>query len=101
MSPEKSIGSVYIVTEKSPQAQLFAEYLNKYTGCQISLHSPSSALPISASGNVLILIDSDHIGVDALPEWQDKLPEALTKTPLAAFNIHDMDHALEALSCAQ
>jgi LuxR family transcriptional regulator of csgAB operon len=47
------------------------------------------------------LIDSDHIGIDALPEWQDKLPEPLAKTPLAAFNIRDMDHALEALSCAQ
>ncbi|WP_386081363.1 LuxR C-terminal-related transcriptional regulator [Vreelandella sp. F11] len=101
MSQEKSTGTVYVVTEKSPQVQLFAEYLNKHTGCQISIHSPHSALPISATGNMLILIDSDHIGIDALPEWQDKLPDALTKTPLAAFNIHDMDHALEALSCAQ
>lgn len=101
MSQEKSTGTVYVVTEKSPQVQLFAEYLNKHTGCQISIHSPHAALPISASGNMLILIDSDHIGIDALPEWQDKLPDALAKTPLAAFNIHDMDHALEALSCAQ
>jgi len=44
------------------------------------------ALPISASGNMLILIDSDHIGIDALPEWQDKLPDSLTNPPLAAFN---------------
>lgn len=69
MSQEKSTGSVYIVTEKSAQAQLLAEYLSKHTGCQISLHSPHEALPISASNNVLILIDSDHIGIDALPEW--------------------------------
>lgn len=101
MSQEKPIGAVYLVTEKSPQVQLFAEYLNKQTGCQISIHSPQVILPVSVSGNVLILIDSDHIGIDALPEWQDNLPDALTKTPLAAFNIHDMDHALEALSCAQ
>lgn len=101
MSQDKSIGSVYIITEKSPQAQLFAEYLNKHTGCQMSIHSPSTILSIPDSGNVLILIDSDHIDVDALPEWQDKLPKELAREPLAAFNIHDMDHALEALSYAQ
>lgn len=101
MSQEKFTGSVYIVTEKSPQAQLFAEYLNKHTGCQISIHSPNTTLPTDASDNLLILIDSDHIGVDSLPDWQDKLPEALVKVPLAAFNIHDMNQALEALSCTQ
>ncbi|MFB9868465.1 LuxR C-terminal-related transcriptional regulator [Vreelandella sulfidaeris] len=101
MSQEKPTGSVYIVTEKSPQVQLFAEYLTKHTGCKIHIHSPSLPLPSSVEENVLILIDSDHIGIDALPEWQENLPEALAKSPLAAINIRDMDHALEALSCAQ
>ena len=76
MSHEKTHGLVYIVTEKSQ-------------------------LPAAIPSKLLILIDSDHIGVDALPEWQDKLPDSLAKTSLAAFNIRDMDHALEALSCAQ
>lgn len=101
MLQENSTGFVYIVTENSPQIQLFAEYLNKHTGYQISIHSPKAALPIYASENSLILIDSDHIGIEALPEWKSKLPDALTKTPLAAFNVHNMDHAIEALSYAQ
>lgn len=101
MSQKKPTGSVYIITEKSPQVQLFADYLYEHTGCPVEIHSPSLALPNTAQEKVLILIDSDHISIDALPEWQEKLPEALAKSPLAAINIRDMDHALEALSCAQ
>ena len=101
MSEEKTTGSVYIVTEKSSQVKIFAEYLTEHTGYPIHIQSPSVPLPTTTSGSVLILIDSDHIGIDALPEWQENLPQALAKAPLAAINISDMDHALEALSCAQ
>ncbi|WP_447045952.1 LuxR C-terminal-related transcriptional regulator [Vreelandella sp. H-I2] len=101
MSQEKTTGTVYIVTEKSPQVQLFAEYLKEHTGCPVHTYSPNLPLPTSVEGRVLILIDIDHIGVEALPEWQEQLPEAMTKAPLAAINIRDMDHALEALSSAQ
>lgn len=101
MSQEKTTGTVYIVTEKSPQVQLFAEYLKEHTGCPVHTCSPNLPLPTSAEGRVLILIDIDHIGIEALPEWQEQLPESLTKAPLAAINIRDMDHALEALSSAQ
>ncbi|BBI71021.2 hypothetical protein HAALTHF_09410n [Vreelandella aquamarina] len=92
---------VYIVTEKSPQSQLFADYLHEHTGCTVSIHSPRRPLPATLPNKLLILIDSDHIGVEELPEWQENLPDSLAKTSLAAFNIRDMDHALEALSCAQ
>lgn len=101
MSQDKPTGTVYIVTEKSPQVQLFAEYLNDHTGCPVHIHPPNQPLPTAVEGSVLILIDIDHIGVDALPEWQEQLPEAMAKTPLAAINVRDIDHALEALSCAQ
>ncbi len=101
MSQEKTIGLVYLITEKSPQSQLFADYLHDHTNCSISIYSPDVTIPSSPVEKLLILIDSDHISVEALPEWQEKLPEALTKVPLAAFNIRDMDYALEALSCAQ
>ncbi len=66
----------------------------------MSVYSPTSQLPATITERLLILIDSDHIGVDALPEWQEKLSDSLVKSPLAAFNVRDMDHALEALSCA-
>ena len=101
MSQEKTTGLVYLITEKSPQSQLFADYLHDHTNCSISIYSPDVTIPSSPVEKLLILIDSDHISVETLPEWQEKLPEALTKIPLAAFNIRDMDHALEALSCAQ
>lgn len=101
MSQEKNDELVYIITEKSPQSQLFADYLQEHTGCSITIFSPGMALPTTNTEKLLILIDSDHISVEELPDWQDKLSETLTKVPLAAFNIRDMDHALEALSCAQ
>lgn len=101
MTQEKAVGLVYIITEKSPQSQLFADYLHDHTDCSADLCSPGTALPNRSAHNVLILIDSDHIGVDALPDWQESLPEALAKTPLAAFNVRNIDHALEALACTQ
>lgn len=101
MLQEKAFGSVYIITEKSPQSQLFGDYLHKHTGCSVSAFPPKAALPTSSPEKLLILIDSDHISADALPEWQGKLPETLSTASLAAFNIRDMDHALEALSCVQ
>ena len=101
MSQEKTDDLVYIITEKSPQSQLFADYLHEHTGCDVSIYSPGIALPSTTAERMLILIDSDHISVEALPDWQDALTETLAKVPLAASNIHDMDHALEALSCAQ
>lgn len=101
MSQEKTDDLVYIITEKSPQSQLFADYLHEHTGCDVSIYSPGIALPSTTAERMLILIDSDHISVEALPDWQDALTETLAKVPLATFNIHDMDHALEALSCAQ
>lgn len=101
MSLENATCSVYIITEKSSQVQLFADYLNEHTGCPIQIHSPSLSLPDTDYNNVVILIDSDHISIDSLSEWQEKLPETLSKSPLAAINIRDMDHALEALSFVQ
>ena len=101
MSQEKTDDLVYIITEKSPQSQLFADYLHEHTGCDVSIYSPGIALPSTTAERMLILIDSDHISAEALPDWQDALTETLAKVPLATFNIQDMDHALEALSCAQ
>ncbi|WP_252107805.1 MULTISPECIES: response regulator transcription factor [unclassified Halomonas] len=101
MVQERTQGVVYIVTEKSPQSQLFAEYLNKKTGHTIDLYAPGATLPASNAEHQLLLVDADHISVDAIPDWQEKLPESLARMPLAAFNIRDMDHALEALSCSQ
>ncbi|NYS62316.1 response regulator transcription factor [Vreelandella salicampi] len=101
MTPPKPSGIVYIITEKSPQIQLFADYLADKTGCAIRIQSPSDTFTSPPSGNLLLLIDSDHIGIDALPEWQERLPSEMAKTPIAALNIRNLDHALEALSCAQ
>lgn len=101
MPQEKATNTVFVVTEKSPQSQLFAEYLGTHTECRVHIQSPHEKVTAPSAGDTLMLIDSDHIGVDTLPDWQHQLPEALSNSPLAAFNIRDMDHALEALSCAQ
>lgn len=101
MTQEKTSSVVYIITEKSPQSQLFAEYLTKQTGYAVNLHAPGASLPPSTHSRQLLLVDADHIPVDAIPDWQEKLSDTLSRVPLAAFNIRDMDHALEALSCSQ
>ena len=101
MSRPNTRGTVYLVTEKSPQSQLFVDYLGDKTGCCIRTQSPSSSLMSVPTGNTLILIDSDHTDIDALVEWQEKLSPEVANVPIAALNIHDINHALETLACAQ
>lgn len=101
MTHPNTRGTVYLVTEKSPQTQLFVNYLGDKTGCCVRTQPPSASLTSIPAGNALILIDSDHTDIDALVEWQEKLPSDLANVPIAALNIHDINHALETLACAQ
>ncbi|XKH60201.1 response regulator transcription factor [Halomonas sediminis] len=101
MALATSSDQLYVITEKSPQTQLFVDYLIQHTGCNATVYPPSSVLSVKPPEKALLLIDMDHISLDTLPEWQAKLPESLKQVPIAAFNIRDMDHALEALACAQ
>ncbi|WP_404414943.1 LuxR C-terminal-related transcriptional regulator [Vreelandella aquamarina] len=102
MKHSKNRRDVYLVTEKSPQTQLFVNYLADKTKCSIQVLSPSAELTTSVSLNSLLLIDSDHTDIYSLVnKWQDKLPPELIDIPIAALNVTDTDHALEILSCAK
>lgn len=101
MAQDKSTGTVYLVTEKSPQTQLFADYLAEHTGCEIRVQAPAATFSAAVEDRTLLLIDADHIAADALPGWQESLPESLVKAPVAALNVSDLDHALRALTCTQ
>lgn len=99
MTNPKSRGTIYLITEKSPQTQLFVNYLSEKTGCSIHQQAPSAKLAPSSSVNSLLLIDGDHTDVDALIKWQENLQSAQASMPIAALNIHDINHALEILAC--
>lgn len=102
MEHSKSRREVYLVTEKSPQTQLFVNYLADNTECSIYVLSPSAELTACSSLNSLLLIDSDHTDIYTLVnKWQDKLPPELIDIPIAALNVNDISHALEILSCAK
>ena len=66
-------GNIYLITEKSPQTELFVNYLSEKTGCTIRQQAPSATLAPSSSVNTLLLIDCDHTHVDDLIRWQDNL----------------------------
>ena len=98
MTHPNTRGTVYLVTEKSPQTQLFVNYLEDKTGCCVRTQSRSASLTPVTVSNTLILIDSDHTDIDALVERQEKLPSDLANMPIAALNVHDINHALETLA---
>ncbi|MDN6180261.1 MAG: response regulator transcription factor [Halomonas subglaciescola] len=101
MAQDKSTDIVYLITEKSPQTQLFADYLSEHTGCNIRVQSPAETVKATADDRALLLIDSDHMAIDKLSAWQEALPEPLAKAPVAALNVTDLDHALKTLTCTQ
>lgn len=101
MTQDKNNGSVYLITEKSPQTQLFADYLAEHTGCAIHVQAPAATFRGTVSEPALLLLDSDHIAVDSLSAWQETLPESLLQAPMAALNVASLDHALKALTCTQ
>ncbi|WP_344701824.1 hypothetical protein [Halomonas cibimaris] len=72
MSQDNTRKTVYLVTQKSPQTQLFADYLGEKTGCNVCIHPPAGVFQAPPADRVLVLIDSDHVAVDRLPAWQQR-----------------------------
>ncbi|GAA0567125.1 LuxR C-terminal-related transcriptional regulator [Halomonas salifodinae] len=88
---------IHLVTESTPQSQLFADYLHRQLECAVSLLTPRMAGRPRGESRLLILLDIDHLDEATLHAWQlraAELPDAF----LAAFNLCDEAQAVELLS---
>lgn len=98
----KQKGTIVLVTEITPQSQLFMDYLQEELGIPVHMASPENEwiTPDSDSERVLILIDADDANVPSIQEWQGRITD-VTRTSLAAFNLDDEDQAADLLSTIQ
>ncbi|WP_431025683.1 LuxR C-terminal-related transcriptional regulator [Halomonas sp. H5] len=88
---------IHLVTESTPQSQLFADYLHRQLECVVSLLTPRMAGRPRGESRLVILLDIDHLDEAALHAWRLRVAE-LPDAFLAAFNLRDEAHAVELLS---
>ncbi|GKW49803.1 response regulator transcription factor [Halomonas sp. NCCP-2165] len=88
---------IHLVTESTPQSQLFADYLHRQLECAVSLLTPRMVGRPRGGRRQLILLDIDHLEESTLHAWQLRAAE-LPDVFLAAFNLCDEAQAVELLS---
>ncbi|MGM0913402.1 MAG: LuxR C-terminal-related transcriptional regulator [Pseudomonadota bacterium] len=88
---------IHLVTESTPQSQLFADYLHRQLGCAAILLSPRLNGRPRSEGRRLVLLDIDHLDEADLHAWQLRAAEQ-PEVYLAAFNLNDEIQAVELLS---
>ncbi|MBB3230620.1 MULTISPECIES: LuxR C-terminal-related transcriptional regulator [Halomonas] len=89
---------ILLVTESNPQSQLFTDYLHQQLECPVGVVAPGTAWkPRENNGDVLVLLDADHMDEASMQAWQTHRAEH-PNISLAAFNLRDEDHAVETLS---
>ncbi len=88
---------IHLITESTPQSQLFADYLHRQLECAVTLLAPKVVRKSRGESRLLILLDIDHLDETALHAWRLRVAE-LPDAFLAAFNLRDEAHAVELLS---
>ena len=95
MEPDAAL--ILLVTELSPQSQLFGDYLKRELGCALALQAPCGAPDREPMRRVLFLLDVDHLDEADLHAW-GRHAEGQPDAVLAAFNLRDDGHAAELLA---
>ncbi|MBF8221407.1 helix-turn-helix transcriptional regulator [Halomonas sp. 328] len=88
---------IHLITESTPQSQLFADYLHRQLECAVTLRAPRMVGRPHGESRLLILLDIDHLDETDLHAWRLRVAE-LPGVFLAAFNLRDEAHAVELLS---
>jgi LuxR family transcriptional regulator of csgAB operon len=96
----KKKGAIVLVTEITPQSQLFLDYLQQELGIPVNMAAPDNDWTAPDNERVLVLIDVDHANESSIQEWQSRITDA-SQTSLAAFNLDDENQAADMLSTIQ
>ena len=90
-------GSLSLVTEQTPQALLFARYLENVTTLKTGIVPPETLTLGCLETPQVVLIDLDIVDGNGLQKWQDIAADN-NEVMLAVFNVLDEKHATETLS---
>lgn len=93
----KRKGAIVLVTEITPQSQLFMDYLREELGIPVEMAAPDGDWSAPDGERVLVLIDVDHADDPLIQQWQCRIIDA-SQASLAAFNLDDEDQAADMLS---
>src|SRR5699024_2384432 len=93
----KRKGAIVLVTEITPQSQLFMDYLREELGIPVEMAAPDGDWSAPDGERVLVLIDVDHADDPLIQQWQCRITDA-SQASLAAFNLDDEDQAADMLS---
>lgn len=96
----QGIPRVLLITEQSPQMQLFTHYLRERLKLPVTSFGPDDLPKDIASGKSLALLDADHIDKGCMYLWNEQVIERLSLI-LAAFNLRNEEHAADILSSLQ
>ncbi|SHK92225.1 LuxR C-terminal-related transcriptional regulator [Halomonas caseinilytica] len=94
---DKDHRSLLLVTEPSPQSQLFVDYLRQQLDCPVALVLPRSRPVTPAPSSSLILLDVDHMDDASLQAWYTD-HAGQPGVSQAVFNLRDEDRAAELLT---
>ncbi|WP_136254733.1 LuxR C-terminal-related transcriptional regulator [Onishia niordana] len=89
--------SILLVTDCSPQSQLFINYIHEQLEETVTSLAPDAqAIPEGNTKNI-VLLDTNHVTEEAIQLWHNLSLEDETIT-LAALNLKDEDNAADLLA---
>ncbi|RKR07263.1 LuxR family transcriptional regulator of csgAB operon [Kushneria sinocarnis] len=90
--------SIVMVTQSSPQNELFLDYLRRQLECDVSLMASDAFIdPAHDEGPMVVLLDDDHLEENDVRHWLEQLGHRHDRTAFAAFNMADEDRAMTLL----
>lgn len=95
MSQQNS--TILLVTDWTPQSQLFTDYVAQQLGCEVAAVHPHDVFENGGFRNTLALLDVDHADEHSMQQWHGYTVDHPSLT-LAAFNFKNEDHAANVLA---
>ena len=87
---------ILLVTDITPQSQLFIDYISQQLGHDVIAATPTQDMQNQCFKDTLILLDADHVDDKSMQQWHG-LSAAHNEATLAVINLKDEDHAANVL----
>ncbi|MFW3615211.1 LuxR C-terminal-related transcriptional regulator [Billgrantia antri] len=85
-------GGIFLVTDASPQSQLFSHYVADHLKCPVeTVHKEERG---QASSSDVVLLDADHVDGNTLKQWQNQATSS-EGVAMAMLNLRDEEHAID------
>ncbi|WP_234283657.1 MULTISPECIES: LuxR C-terminal-related transcriptional regulator [unclassified Halomonas] len=89
---DDKLSGIFIVTDASPQSQLFNHYVADHLNCSVRIVDKEELVQENIA-DVLVLLDADHIDGSTLKQCQDQATSS-EGVAMAMLNLRDDEHAI-------